>query len=143
MKISLLISALALTSGTAFAQKMKEADVPAPVKAKMESLYPAVKSEKWEKEGANYEAEFDLNKSETSVLFDANGNVVETETAASMAEIPQTAKDYMTKNVPGAKVKETSKIVDASGKITWEIEANKKDYIFDASGNFIKAVDGD
>jgi hypothetical protein len=142
MKTFFFTATLALIFGSASAQKMKAADVPSPVKAKLTSLYPTIKNAKWEKEGANYEAEFDMN-GEMSVSFDASGNLVETETEAKLTDIPQTAKEYMTKNVPGAKIKETSKIVDAAGKTTWEIEANKKDYIFEESGNFIKAVDGD
>ncbi|MBC7861343.1 MAG: PepSY-like domain-containing protein, partial [Bacteroidia bacterium] len=71
--------ALALTIGFASAQKMKEAEVPAAVKTKFTSLYPKAKVEKWEKEGANYEAEFTNNKIETSVIFDAAGSLIATE----------------------------------------------------------------
>ncbi len=143
MKTFLFTAAFALIFGSAFAQKMKAADVPAPTKAKFTSLYPKAEGAKWEKEGANYEAEFELNEVETSAVFDATGNLVETEVEIKVSELPKAVTDYMAKNVAGSKIKEASKITDASGKITYEAEANKKDYIFDSEGTFIKTVEGD
>jgi hypothetical protein len=129
--------------GAACAQKMKASEVPSAVTAKFATLYPNAEEVKWEKEGANYEAEFEVNEVETSANFDATGNFLESETEVAKTVLPASVMEYMNKNVAGAKVKEVSKIVDASGKITWEVEANKKDYIFDESGTFIKTVDGD
>jgi hypothetical protein len=137
MKTTLLTAAFALILGTASAQKIKEAEVPAPVKEKFAALYPGTKAEKWEKEGANYEAEFEKNEVETSVLFDASGNLLETETEISPNDLPQAAKDYMLKNKPGEKIHEASKIVSANGTVTYEAEVKDGDYIFDANGNFI------
>lgn len=137
MKNILLTAAFAFAFGFANAQKIKEAEVPAPVKAKFASLYPGVKAEKWEKEGANFEAEFDQNKVETSVLFDASGNLLETETEISPNDLPQTVKDYMAKNKPGMSIHEASKIVTAGGTVTYEVEVKDGDYIFDANGNFL------
>ena len=136
MKTILLFLALSLTTFCS-AQKIKASAVPAAVKNKFAALYPNVKSEKWEKEGANYEAEFDQNKSEISVLFDADGNLIETETEIAVSELPQATKDYCAKNFPGKKIHEASKIVSANGTVTYEAEVDA-DYIFDASGNFIK-----
>ena len=120
------------------AQKVKEADVPSAVKKTFATHYSTVKEAKWEKEGSNYEAEFDLNKIETSVLIDANGKLMETETEINVSELPQPVATYVTKNLNGQQVKEASKIVDAKGTVTYEAEVGKSDYIFDATGNFIK-----
>jgi hypothetical protein len=143
MKYILFSTAFVLIFGYADAQKMKATAVPAPVKAKFASLYPNVKSAKWEKEGANYEAEFDVNEVETSASFDATGNLVETETAIATTVLPAKVTSYMTANVPGKKITEASKIVDAAGKVTYEAEAGGMDYIFDETGNFIKSVKAD
>lgn len=143
MKTVFFTAAFALILGTANAQKMKASEVPSAVTTKFASLYPNVKDVKWEKEGANYEAEFEVNEVETSVNFDATGNFLESETEVAKTALPAAAHDYLAKNAPGVKVKEVSKITDASGKITWEAETGKLDYIFDESGNFIKTVEGD
>lgn len=137
MKNILTIAALAIAIGCT-AQTVKEADVPAPVKAKFTSLYPAVSVEKWEKEGANYEAEFEQNETETSVVFDASGNLILTETEIPVSSLPKGVSDYFAKNNAGAKIKEAAKITAADGTVTYEAEVKGADYIFDANGNFIR-----
>jgi hypothetical protein len=74
MKRPFLLLAFGFTAITANAQKMKEADVPPAVKATFTKAYPNTKAGSWEKENGNYEAEFDLNK--TDVLFDAEGKFI-------------------------------------------------------------------
>ncbi len=138
MKNLIFIVALSLGVGFANAQKVKEADVPAAVKDGFKKQFPASKVEGWEKEGGNYEAEFDQNKVEASALFDASGKLLETEVEIKVSELPKAVTDYMNKNVPGKKIKEASKITDAAGKISYEAEAGEADYIFDANGGFVK-----
>ncbi|HTL80937.1 MAG TPA: PepSY-like domain-containing protein [Bacteroidia bacterium] len=121
------------------AQKMKAADVPEAVKNVVTAKYPGVKVETWSKEDGNYEAEFDVNNQETSLLMKEDGTVLETETEIAVADLPQGAKDYVTKNFPGKKIKEASKIVASDGAITYEAEVNGVDQIFDANGVFLKA----
>jgi phosphopantothenoylcysteine synthetase/decarboxylase len=135
MKKSILLSAaFALFATFSFAGD----DVPAAVKSKFASLYPNVKKAKWDKEAANYEAEFEVNEVETSVLFDATGNLLETETEIAVTALPKAVSDYVTKNYATEKIKEASKIVDSKGTVTYEAEVKSGDLIFDAQGNFIK-----
>lgn len=122
------------------AQKMKSSEVPVAVKSAFEKQYPDVKDADWEKEGANYEAEFEVNDTETSVVFDANGTLLETEVEIESSALPQAANDYVAKNYPGSKIKEAAKITDAAGTVTYEAEVGKSDLIFDASGNFLKEI---
>lgn len=142
MKNMLVIAALAITLGCS-AQTVKEADVPAPVKAKFASLYPNMKAEEWEKEGLNYEAEFEQNKTETSVVFDANGNLISTETEIAVNSLPKNISDYFAKNKAGMKISEASEITAADGTVTYEVEIKDGDYLFDANGNFIRKTTGD
>jgi uncharacterized lipoprotein NlpE involved in copper resistance len=138
MKKTILLAAIAFTAITANAQKMKEADVPASVKAAFVKQYPAVKGAKWEMEDGKYEAGFDLNKVETSVLIESNGTIVETESEIAVSALPKAVADYCAKNCAGKKIKEASKITDAKGKVTFEAEVNEADYLFDSNGMFIK-----
>lgn len=62
MKIFLTILATALTVSLANAQKLKEVNVPAPVKEAFSKAFPTSKVKEWEKEGDVYEAEFELKK---------------------------------------------------------------------------------
>jgi|ERR1051326_3775206 hypothetical protein len=137
MKTTILIL-IAAVSFSANAQKVKSEEVPSSVKTKQASLYPGAKVEKWEKEDGNYEAAFDNGKVETSTLFDASGNLLETETEIAANALPKGVSDYVAKNLGGKKIKEASKIVDSKNTVTYEAEVDEVDYIFDANGAFLK-----
>ena len=138
MKKTFLLLAIGFTAITATAQKVKETDVPAEVKAAFTKNYPNVKAKGWEKEDGNYEVEFESNKNEMTLVIDPKGNVVQTETEIKVSELSKTITDYCAKNYAGKKIKEASKIVDAKGVITFEAEIEKMDVLFDANGKFIK-----
>lgn len=138
-KLMCLLAGIVLLAGTVTAQKLKEAQVPAAVKAAFAKHFPGV-NVKWEKEDAKYEAGFHQNGKEMSALFDANGTLTETEVAIKIAELPAAVHQYIQKNHPGVKIKEASKITLADGTIHYEAEVNGQDLLFDTAGNFIKAV---
>ncbi len=141
---TILILAAVMASSAAFAQKVKEADVPAKVKEAFSKQYPGAKAE-WEKEGADFEAEFDLDKIETSAVYDMNGTFKELEQEIKVAALPKGVTDYCAKNFAGYKLEEAAKITEASGKTMYEAEMEKGkehfDAIFDDKGNFIKKSD--
>ena len=142
MKAILVIIALNLSIGSANAQHLKDADVPSSVKQGFEKKYPGVKVEKWEKEGVDYEAKFDLNKAESSAVFSANGTFKEFEQEIKISELLKPISDYCAKQFKDYKIDEAAKITDASGKLQYEAEMSKGkehfDALFDAEGNFVK-----
>ena len=140
MKKIILSAVIGISALTVNAQKLKEADVPAEVKAAFTKQYPNVKAKGWEKEDGNYEVEFDSNKIEMTLVIDPKGNVKQTETEIKVSELSKTIADYCAKNYAGKKIKEASKIVDAKGVITYEAEIDKMDVMFDAAGKFIKQL---
>ncbi len=145
MKTTIATLALCIGFIGANAQQLKEAEVPANVKAGFEKKYPGSKVEKWEKEGSDYEAEFDLNKVESSAVFDANGTFKELEQEIKTSELPKQVTEYCSKNYAGYKLSEAAKITDASGKVMYEAEMSKGkehfDALFDQNGNFVKKGD--
>lgn len=138
-KLIFLLTAVASVS-LANAQKISEKDVPAVVRSAMQKNYPNVKVVKWEKEKNNYEAGFEMARTGHSVLIDSSGKIIETEVGISVGELPASAQTYVTNNYPGKKIKETAKITDSRGVVTYEVEVNGKDLIFDNSGKFIQVV---
>lgn len=119
------------------AQKIKNEDVPQSVKTKFKELYPNVQKVKWEKEDANFEAEFENGNSETSVVFDGTGNLLETETEISADALPQQVKEYVQKNLAGKKIKEASKIVNSKNQVIYELEIDKTEYLISQDGKLI------
>lgn len=141
MKTILVMAVVVLTSATACAQKVKESELPAGVKEAFAKKYPGAKAE-WEKEGADYEAEFDLNKVESSAVFDGAGTFKELEQEIKVAELPKGVADYCTKHFAGYKIEEAARITDAGGKVSYEAEMKKGkehfDAMFDDKGSFLK-----
>lgn len=130
MKTNLILIALGLMNGFCFSQTIKEKDVPAAVTQAFQKEFPGVKVEKWEKEGTSFEAEFDLNKTENEVVYDASGKRIEHEVELKPSELPKFVVEYFEKNLPGKKIKEASKSTDADGKITYEAEVGDTEYRF-------------
>ncbi len=145
MKTKIATIALCLGFTIANAQDVKEAEVPANVKKGFSTKYLGSKVDQWEKEETNYEAEFHLNKVESSAVFSADGTFKELEQEIKTAQLPKGAVDYCTKNYAGYKLSEAAKITDAAGKVTFEAEMEKGkehfDVIFDDKGTFIKKGD--
>lgn len=133
---------MVLNVSLASAQKMNESDVPESVKSAFAKKYPGAKVEKWEKEGADYEAEFDLNKVESSAVFDSGGNFKELEQEIRTSTLPKAVTDYCAKTYAGYKLTEAAKITGSTGKVMYEAEMSKDkeefDVLFDEKGNFIK-----
>jgi hypothetical protein len=138
MKKAILGITLSLFALSASAQKLKESELPQAVKDAFKKTHAEVKKVEWEKEGANYEAEFEVGETETSIVMDANGALLETEIEIKIYELPATITDYVSKNYKGSKIKEAAKITDLKGNISYETEVNDKDLIFDSNGKLIK-----
>ncbi len=103
--------------------------------------YPAITKVKWQEEDGNYEAEFVLEKVETSVVYNASGNKLEVESEVSPDKIPTEAYDYIKKNFSGYKITETAQIVGMNNSITYELELKgpkgRFDLLFDSAGQLV------
>lgn len=134
----ILIASALFLAGASNAQQIKEADVPSEVKQTFEKMHPGTKVSKWEKEENDYEAEFEKDKVEHSVLFNAKGKMLQTEMEIDPKTLPAGVNDYIAKNMAGKHAKEASKITSLNGVVTYEAEIDGTDYLFDDKGNFLK-----
>lgn len=114
--------------------------VPQVVKTAFAKMYPDVKNVEWEAEGKYYEAEWEQNGKENSVVFDNAGGLIEieTETEITFDELPANAKSYVQKNYNNKKVKEVEKSTNAKGVVMYEVEIDGKDLEFDSTGKFLQ-----
>lgn len=115
------------------AQKISAAKVPAEVQGALAKLYPGVKAN-WEMEKKDYEAGFTFNGKATSVVFNAKGLLLETETAIKPGELPAP----VLAKLKGSKIAEAAKIIQADGSVRYEAEVKGKDLLFDLNGNQVK-----
>ncbi|MES2567303.1 MAG: PepSY-like domain-containing protein [Bacteroidota bacterium] len=141
MRTLFTILTLGLSLNYANAQKIKQAKVPATVKEAFNKQYPNAKVESWEKEDTNYEAVFELNNVETSASYDRNGRFISSEVEIKKTDLPKAVADYIATNMPGKKIKDTSKITDANGKVTYEALVGREDFIFDSDCSFVRKED--
>jgi hypothetical protein len=138
MKTMIFMLVVVLQALTASAQKNGTAEVPQPVLQAFKKMYPLVKNAKWEKEKSGYEACFKQDSKEQSVVFNANGQVLETEVEITYEELPQNMRTYLEQHYKRLQVKETAKITDAKGVVTYEAEVKGWDLLFDAGGKLLK-----
>jgi hypothetical protein len=142
MKSNFLTIVLCLIITIANAQLIKQTEVPVTVKESFSKKYPGLNVEKWEKQGADYKAEFHLFKADASAVFETNGNFKESEQIIQLYDFPKSAADYCTANFKGYKIDIITKITDASEKVMFSVEMENGiehfDAFFDDKGNFIK-----
>lgn len=124
---------------TSYGQDIKADKVPAPVKAALGKKYPEAKGMLWEKENGNYEANWGGKSGEdNSVQFTPSGDFVEIVQAMPVSQLPSAALTYIKDHYKGVKISEAGKVTDAKGRVTYEATVNKKELVFDESGNFVK-----
>ncbi|OLY95054.1 Putative beta-lactamase-inhibitor-like, PepSY-like [Cnuella takakiae] len=139
MKSLLIAAALAVLTVSCNAQANAKDAVPQKVKESFAKMHPGVQA-KWEKEDSDYEAIFRKTGKEMSVVFHEDGQLLEEETEILANQLPANALAYVSKQYPGKEVKEAAKIVDAFGKVVYEVVVAGKDLLFTPAGEFIKIV---
>ncbi|MEZ5174004.1 MAG: PepSY-like domain-containing protein [Bacteroidia bacterium] len=139
MKKLFLISTLFLLVFSLNAQKVKENKVPEKVKSALIQQYPKADEIKWEKENNAYEAEFEMNEIEYSVLINESGTITETEIEIKYEELPQAVKTSFKAEYPEKKIKEVSKITMSDGTVSYEVEINSGDLIYNSNGELISS----
>jgi hypothetical protein len=134
---------LVLTVSLVSAQGIEDKEVPSAIKNKFNSIYPDAKDVHWGKPTVtNYEAEFDNNGVETSVLFDIKGLIIESQSFMKISDLPKSVTDYITKYYPWKKIKDAVKITETTGKIYYRVGIGVKttELVFDYQGVFIRVA---
>ena len=106
------------------------------------TVHPDAQDVSWDKEGMNYEAEYQENGNDCSVIIDQKGIILETETEINVSELPSGVIKYISDNYVGYTLSDASKIVDIKGNVKYEAEIKNgktsKDVMFDQSGSPLK-----
>jgi hypothetical protein len=139
MKAYTIILCFLFTGTFSNAQKISEGRVPAAVKTRFFALYPNMKVDKWVKKAGNYEARFEKDKAKVCVVIDAGGALLNSRIVIEKSTLPGTISEYVEKNYPGNKMKETIRITDAEGHVTYRTEVAKSRLFFDSKGIFMRA----
>ncbi|WP_264519779.1 hypothetical protein [Flavobacterium sp. N1994] len=99
------------------------------------------------KEELSYEADFVLNNTNMTAVYNAIGVFKLLEYEIQPADIPEKILHYMDKNYPKNKIQKAAKQMTNSNKITYEIgitiNNNWVDALFDKEGDFLEMVPKD
>lgn len=116
-----------------YAQKLDAKKVPQAVKDAFKTAHPS-STASWEREDANYEANFTEGGKTMSCVINKQGTILETESPIKASELPSAAIIYMKQHYKGKRWKEVAKIIKANGEVNYEVNAGT-DVLFDANGN--------
>jgi hypothetical protein len=142
MKKMLTVSMFMLFAFYGYAQKLDATKVPQAVKASFKKAHPNATAT-WEREDANYEANFNEGGKSMSCVIDKQGTILETESPITAAELPAVAKTYANEHYKGKKWKEVAKIVRSNGEVNYEVNVGSTDVLFDANGNHLRKKEND
>lgn len=124
-----------LVACTAYGQ-----NTPTKVKQAFSKTHSAASAVKWEKEDGNYEVSFKENGNQFSLIYNAQGDLLETEEEIAPNTLPAAIKAYMSKQYAANPLKSAAKITKADGTVLYEAAIKNKDIIFDVKGTFIKVI---
>ncbi len=120
-------------------------DIPDNVQKNFKSDFSTIEDAEWEFEDGLYEAEFEENGLERTVIYDADGNRVATETEFPVDDLSEVILNYISDNYTDAEIEEAETVESTDGNFTVvEIEMNDDQEIelfFDTDGNFVKQVE--
>jgi len=156
------LAALVVSSTVAHAQIISLTQVPATVKAAFEARFPTVKTATWEKDTQQikqaydyethndfwardafqaqdvYEADFQLNGQQMSVVITPSGLVQETEIVLNDKQLPSAVRATLTRNFKAYQVQEIATVTNADGRTLYEAElaqaGKKQEVLFTADG---------
>ena len=137
MKKALAVFVIMLICASGYTQKLDAKNVPQAAKNGFKKAHPNATAT-WEREDANYEANFTEGSKRMSCVIDKQGTILETESPITEAELPAAAKTYVNEHYKGKKWKEVAKIVMANGEVNYEVNAGGTDVLFDANGHHLE-----
>lgn len=125
-----------------FSQKINSDKVPAKVLSAFKESFPDATKIKWVIEDKNnYEAEFKMHKQEQSVVYNTDGNWIETEIEIKKSELPESIRKTLKAQFPEYKIEEASLIEDVAHGKGFEVEIEKGEQTieirFSATGGII------
>ncbi|MEI7509619.1 MAG: hypothetical protein WCJ62_09165, partial [Flavobacterium sp.] len=88
-------------------KKSKKINVPTTVTEMFKKEFPDKKA-KWGMEDGDYEAEFKINSSKASAVYDSKGHRKALEIAIKASELPASVMEYLKKSYPTNKITETA-----------------------------------
>lgn len=138
MKKQIMLLVIAGFVMQANAQKLITRDVPSSVTSAFNTSHPSITDVEWRKDGNNYVVEYDADKTDMFVTYDALGTLIQTASEISSSSIPAPAMEYVKTNYKEDEIRDASKITDSNGTVTYSGKVKGMLLFFDSKGIFIR-----
>ena len=143
MKKALALFASLLLAITSLAGEITVSDVPAKVKACVDSVFPKIEVVRWELEKGRYEAWVKKKDHQIAVSVLPDGHVFAMLKRIKANELPKTTQEFIKKTAKLEEVKEAEEILYTRVNRTFYMAKYKGyKYNFDDKGNFMSKEDG-
>ena len=117
------LAALLLTA-TITAQDLKIEDIPKNLSDEFQKAYPTASDVEWEKEGNQYHVEFEIDKRDHEIWYDADAKVVKSEQEISKDDLPEQIKSTLSSKYGAYKIDDVE-TKEENNTITYEIDLEK------------------
>ncbi len=124
MKTLKILTIALFATGVAMAQDLNPSEVPGNLKDAFNKEYPMATDVEWEKKLDNYKVEFDLNRQDHDVWYNASGTVLKKKIEITEVELPQAIRNAIKSNYAGYRVDDVEMIWQ-NNATTYEVELEK------------------
>ncbi len=139
---NLKIAALLLfATATVSAQDLKTNEVPSNLHAAFSKTYKNAKDVEWEKKGDHFKVEFEINRMDHDVWYDAQGNVLKSKIELSKKELPSIVVSAVRAKYPDYKI-DSVEVYEQDGSKSYKLEIEKgwlmeRNLMVDSSGKIL------
>lgn len=123
------------------AQKCSSTDVPSAARDAFSRSHPGVEDVDWNKDGNNYLAKYEIDKNDMSCCYDNSGKLLESKEEIKESKLPEGALAYVNANCKADDIKESTKVTDSKGNVTYEVKVKGKHLIFDSNGKLLNSIE--
>ena len=117
------LAALLLTA-TITAQDLKIEDIPKNLSDEFKKAYPTASDVEWEMEGNQYQVEFEIDRRDHEIWYDADAKVVKSEQEISKDDLPEQIKSTLSSTYGAYKI-EDIETTEENNTVTYVIDLEK------------------
>lgn len=122
----LLPAVLLLACNKEDSNDVKPNAVPEAVRSSLSSQFPSAAKVEWEKSGADYEADFEVNAVDHDALFKASGELVKYKVDIAAAELPEPVRTAISQQYSGLSIDDPERLqVSGSEAVLYQVELDR------------------
>ena len=140
-----IAAVLLFAAATVSAQDLKMEDVPSNLMTTFSSAYANAKDIEWEKKGNDFKVEFEVNRLDHDIWYDAQGGVIKSKIEISASALPSIITSAVKTKYPDYKI-DSVEVLELNGVKSYKVEIekgwiNERKLVIDASGKILRDIE--